>query len=497
MKKLSSLVIIICLLLTSCQLESGNLSSESNPVSITEGTTELYTVDINSFTETTYTTGVTEPTDISGIPVPEETLTADNSVTASSQKVTSATSSQVQTTNKPTSAVRPTVPTTKKPTVPATQKPTAPTTQPQPSASEMRAIWISCYDYTSAAGKTRAQYKAVTDKMFRTIKSNGLNTAFVHLRANSDAFYKSSIFPYSVYIAGKEGASLPFDPFEVLLESAAANGISVHGWINPFRVSTQNKVAALSATNPAKIILDSGNADGRVCVLSNGIYYNPADTENHKLILDGVKEIISKYNIDGIHIDDYFYPSTDASIDKTQYNTYRQSGGTLTLAKWRVANINAFVSALYSTVKATDSSLVVSISPSGQLDKTLRENSADCRTWLSHKGYADMIIPQIYFGFNHQTEDFNKLLKQWASLPRHSSVRLVCGIAAYKCAKADNYAGSGKTEWQNSTDILARQITAIRSNKNYSGFAVFSYADLERAACKTEIENMKKTISAN
>ena len=231
-------------------------------------------------------------------------------------------------------------------------------------------------------------------------------------------------------------------------------------------------------------------------VLSNGIYYNPASTENHKLILDGVREIIGKYDIDGIHIDDYYYPTTEASFDKAQYDAYRNAGGTLSLSKWRISNVNGFVLSLYSTVKTADSSLIVSISPSGQIDKTLNEAYADCRHWLSQKGYADIIIPQIYFGFNHQTEGFSKLLNQWASLPRHSSVKLVCGIAAYKCAKSDAYAGAGKNEWTQSTDILARQTKAIRSNKNYSGVAVFSYSDLNRSACKTEIENMKKEFTS-
>ena len=110
------------------------------------------------------------------------------------------------------------------------------------------------------------------------------------------------------------------------------------------------------------------------------------------------------------------------------------------------------------------------------------------------KRYADIIIPQIYFGFDHQTQDFEKLLKQWAYLPRHASVKLVCGIPAYKCAKADAYAGTGKDEWTRNRDVLARQLQSIRKNKNYSGFAVFSYADLERAACKTEIQNLKNEI---
>ncbi|MBO5858643.1 MAG: family 10 glycosylhydrolase [Clostridia bacterium] len=486
MKKISSLLIIILLFLTSCQIDSGNAPETSvTAYAPIESVTQVY----NEITETTldFQTAVSEE---------NSSLQALESTTASSVtniSTTRQTITTVPTTQKPITAA-----TTQKTTVPTTQKPTASTTQSQPvvSSSEMRAIWISCYDYTSAAGKTRAQYKAITDTMFRTIKNNGFNTAFVHLRANSDAFYKSDIFPYSKYIAGKEGASLSFDPFEVLLESAKANGISVHGWINPFRVSTQSNVSALSSSNPAKKILDSGNADGRVRVISNGIYYNPAITENHKLILDGVREIIRKYDVDGIHIDDYFYPTTDTSFDSAQYSAYKNSGGTLTLSKWRVANVNAFVSALYSTVKAQDSSLIVSISPAGQIDKTLNEAYADCRLWLSQKGYADLIIPQIYFGFNHQTQDFTKLLNQWASLPRHSSVKLVCGIAAYKCSSEDNYAGSGKKEWTQSTDILARQTRAIRNNKNYSGIAVFSYSDLNRSACKTEIENLKKEFTS-
>ena len=490
MKRISSLFIIILLTFTACQPSAGKSAKESSaelnttaPDTLSVTTlTEISSVSVSEFESLL----VTAQTDESGSTIPTESVTHQHTAT-----LTNATQkSTVPSTQKPM------VPTTKKPTS-TTQKPTEPVTQakPAPKPAEMKAIWISCYDYTSAAGKTRAQYKAITDKMFQNVKSYGFNTAFVHLRANSDAFYQSDIFPYSTYIAGKEGNTLPFDPFAVLLESAKANGISVHGWINPFRVNTQSNVNLLSAKNPAKKILDSGNSEGRVCVLANGIYYNPAHAENHKLIFDGVREIISKYDIDGIHIDDYFYPSTSEEIDKIQYSAYKNSGGSLTLSKWRIATVNSFVSTLYSTVKAADSTLTVSISPSGTIDKTLNEAYADCRTWLKYSGYADIIIPQIYFGFEHQTQDFEKLLKQWSSLPRHSSVKLMCGIAAYKCAKSDAYAGTGRDEWTQNTDILARQLKSIRANSNYSGFAVFSYADLNRAACKTEIANLKNEIT--
>lgn len=367
-------------------------------------------------------------------------------------------------------------------------------TTPDSPQNELRAVWISCYDHISAAGKTKNEYKAETDKMFETIQNCGLNTAFVHLRAFSDAFYKSEIYPYSSYIAGKEGAELPFDPFEVMLESADKYEISVHGWINPFRISTKADTENLSDKNPAKQIIDAGNAGGEICILENGIYYNPSCVTNHKRIIDGVKEIISKYDIDGIHIDDYFYPSTETDVDSSQYSAYLAQGGFLSLSEWRKTYVDSFVSSLYSAVKSVDSNLTVSISPAAQIDKNLNELYADCQLWLSAKGYADMIIPQLYYGFEHETLDFMTLLEDWGNMSRNPEIRLVCGLAAYKCAEKDEYAGTGSDEWQSNSDILSRQLNAIQKNENYCGFVIFSYSDLTRENCSAEIENLKITL---
>ncbi len=500
MKKLIPLILIICLLFTSCQLSKDKIiisESETYSEILTEGYTEYYS----------YTLAQTET-----LTETQEAQTVMNIITsvASTVKSTLAASKHDKTTRAATVNKITVKPTTKSITKPTTRPVTVPETRPVTTTSahtkaptkpapsvqnELRGIWISCFDHISAAGKTRAEYKAATDKMFSNIRDCGLNTAFVHLRAFSDAFYQSDIYPYSVYIAGKEGATLPFDPFAVMLESASQYGISVHGWINPFRVSTKKDPSLLSGKNPAKAILDSGNAEGEICILSNGIYYNPSCPSNHERIIDGVREIISKYDIDGIHIDDYFYPSTAAEVDKKQYAQYKAAGGTLSLSDWRRNCVNAFVSSLYSAIKSFDSSLVFSISPAAQLDKNLNELYADCELWLSKAGYADLIIPQIYFGFEHETQDFRFLLEKWSSISRASGVRLACGIAAYKCATNDKYAGSGASEWQNNTDILARQLKAIRNNKNYCGFVVFSYQDLTRNACKTEIRNLKKAVT--
>lgn len=484
MKKLIPLILIICLLLPSCQPSKTQFIAESASAN---GSEEFTTAaEYSSFEESTAYDS-TEAVTAAVLP----SFTA-NSITNTVSRVSS-TAGVSKTAALSVSAPASTRAATAAPK-PASPKTTAGTTKPAETQTELRGIWISCYDYISAAGKTRSEYKAETDKMFKSIAACGFNTAFVHMRAFSDAFYESDIYPYSSFVAGTEGASLPFDPFKVILESAKKYGISVHGWINPFRVSTKNDPSLLSASNPAKKILDGGNSEGEVCILKNGIYYNPACVSNHKLILDGVREILGKYDIDGIHIDDYFYPSTDKSIDSKQYSQYKASGGALSLAEWRRASVNSFVSSLYSTVKATSSNLTVSISPAAQIEKNKNELYADCDLWLSSKGYADIIIPQIYFGFEHETLDFQSLLAEWAALPRNPQIKLVCGLAAYKCGKNDAYAGAGSAEWQENTDILARQLKCIRKNKNYSGFVVFSYKDLNRAACKTEIQNLKEAV---
>ena len=363
------------------------------------------------------------------------------------------------------------------------------------SPEEIKGVWISCYDHISAYQKTKSQYLAETDRMFETIKSCGLNTAFVHLRAFSDAFYESDIFPYSSYIAGKQGNTLPFDPFEVMLTSAEKHGISIHGWINPFRISSKPDISALSNDNPARKIFESENKNGEICILDNGIYYNPTCESNHKIILDGIKEIIRKYDINGIHIDDYFYPSTDKNIDKLQFGNYLSDGGCLSLNEWRKTNVNAFVSALYSTVKSENKDMIVSISPSANTETNENELYADCGLWLSEEGYADMIIPQIYFGFNHETHPFGETLKKWGAFERNPSVKLLCGIASYKCNEKYSYISENeKLDWQSRKNNLAMQVDGIRKNKNYCGFAVFSYGDLINEKCKEEIDNLRNII---
>lgn len=133
-----------------------------------------------------------------------------------------------------------------------------------------------------------------------------------------------------------------------------------------------------------------------------GIYYNPGSEEARQLIVDGVKEIVANYNVDGIHFDDYFYPTTDASFDSGTYAAYQNSGGTLSLADWRRENVNILVRQTYAAIKSINPSVKFGISPQGNMSNNYNVQYSDVAKWISTSGYVDYICPQVYFGFQNQ-----------------------------------------------------------------------------------------------
>ena len=473
MKKLIPLILIICLLLPSCQPSKTQFIAE---ITSANGSEEFTTAaEYSSFEESTAYDS-TEAVTAAVLP----SFTA-NSITNTVSRVSS-TAGVLNTAALSVSAPASTRAATAAPK-PASPKTTAGTTKPAETQTELRGIWISCYDYISAAGKTRSEYKAETDKMFKSIAACGFNTAFVHMRDFSDAFYESDIYPYSSFVAGTEGASLPFDPFKVILESAKKYGISVHGWINPFRVSTKNDPSLLSASNPAKKILDGGNSEGEVCILKNGIYYNAACVSNHKLILDGVREIIGKYDIDGIHIDDYFYPTTENSFDNDEFIR----SGAPDIAVWRRENTSCLVGKIYKTVKSVNPQLLFGISPQGNISQNMDVQYADVEKWTNSNGYCDYIVPQIYYGYENSECPYAETVAAWENMIKAKDVSLVVGLCTYKYGSTDEWAGNGADEWINRTDIVSKQTADILKDKKINGVSFYSYASTFENPVSSEI----------
>ncbi len=360
---------------------------------------------------------------------------------------------------------------------------------------ETKAVWISYLEYQSILqGKSKSQFTNNIKTMFGNLANNGFNTVYVHARSHSDAMYDSDIYPWSVYCTGTEGNNPGYDPLAIMVNEAHKLGLKIEAWINPYRIKGTSNTSKIASSSPAYKWL---NTD-KVIVLDNGIYYNPADEEVIELIVSGVEEIVRKYDVDGIHFDDYFYPTTAESFDRNHYNDYLASGGTKSLASWRRSNVNTLIKKVYSAIKAIDGNCRFGVSPAGNMDQNYNTLYCDVNTWVTSAGYVDYICPQIYFGFNNKSRPYLTVLDEFSSMITRKDVELIVGLAAYKIGVEDTYAGaSGKTEWMEQSDILARQVSSARNEKHYGGFALYRYDSVYnpsssvRSEVKEELKNLK------
>lgn len=356
------------------------------------------------------------------------------------------------------------------------------------TTSEMRGVWLAYVNYRDVIkGNNQAQFTANMDKMFSNIADAGFNTVFAQVRPFGDALYDSAYFPWSRYLTGTEGQDPGYDPLEIMCGLADKYELRIEAWINPYRVRTDNR--ALSADNPARKWIEAG--DSAALKWQEGIYYNPGNEKARKLIVDGVREILENYDVDGIHFDDYFYPTTDMRFDAA---TYQASGSKLSQADWRRENVNLLIRQVYQTVKSVKPDCVFGISPQGNMENNYDGQFIDCAQWLANDGYLDYIMPQIYYGFNNAKNPFASTVQKWNDLIKTDHIKLYVGLGAYKLGTDDQWAGEkGRSEWLNTTDLLTRMIKTAREAQNYGGIAVYSYDSLflnPSAQVKKEVSNM-------
>jgi uncharacterized lipoprotein YddW (UPF0748 family) len=308
--------------------------------------------------------------------------------------------------------------------------------------------------------------------MFDNIKGLGFNTVYMQVRAYGDAYYSSALYPSGEQYDGIMGGAMAFDPLSVMVKSAHDRGLSIHAWINPMRLGDDTDIKNVSDSYLYKQWYNSDNRRGKMVVKSGNYWYlNPAYSDCINLISDGIAEILSNYNVDGVQIDDYFYPTTNASFDKSAYSS---SGTSLSLSNWRYQNVNRMVKRLYDTVHSVMPDAVFGISPQGTVENNAPQY-ADVTLWCKTAGYCDYILPQVYMGFEHATAPYEELISTWSSLVKAPGVKLVIGLAPYKIGATDNWAGSGKNEWINNTNIISRQMASAEKLSNYGGVALYRY----------------------
>ncbi len=364
-----------------------------------------------------------------------------------------------------------------------------PITEPQEDAplnyEEVRAVWIPVMQYEEwMLGKSEAAFRKAAEDAFRNCTELGINTVYVHVRAYGDAYYDSTLFPAGSYLDGD------YDPLAVMTEAAHAQGLSIHAWINPMRCASADRLAAAGTAYPLGEWYQDPAKNGTWLVQSGSLYYlNPAYPEVRQLIADGVTEILTQYEVDGIHIDDFFYPTQDPGFDAQAF----ADSGASDLAAWRRGNCNAMVQELYRAVKAQDERLLFGISPQGNMRTNYETLYADAARWCSEEGFCDYIVPQIYYGFGNSTCPFAETAQLWAETA--SSARLILGLAPYKIGQTDPWAGAGAEEWRTDPETLSRQTAFAESLENVSGTAFYSYASLfapeETAAAMVQAEAVR------
>lgn len=350
---------------------------------------------------------------------------------------------------------------------------------------EFRAIWISYLEYMNYGkdGFTEKSFQSAIDTMFDNAVKLNMNAVVVHVRPFGDAMYDSKYFPWSKYASGTQGVDPGFDPLEYMVKAAHERGLQIHAWLNPYRVTTASTdYSKLSKDNPARVWHDDKDKTNDRNILSYGgnLYYNPASKEVQTLIINGVKEIVQNYDVDGIHFDDYFYPSLGSkyasNFDSVEYKAYAADAKAdnktpMSIADWRRNNVNTLVKNIHAAIKKIDSNVQFGISPGGFYD-SLTSNMGyyvDYKTWLSSDQYIDYICPQIYWTFSNKSYPFDKTLDKWLSFRTSSTVKMYIGIATYK-------AGSTlEPDWKNNVNELKEQVEYGRDTKKVDGFIFFRY----------------------
>ena len=339
---------------------------------------------------------------------------------------------------------------------------------------EMKATWISYLELQDILTKSsKSQFQKRLGAMLDNIRNMGLNTVILHARPYADALYKSELYPTSSLLTEKAGSKMPFDPLSIAVSEAHKRGLSIHAWINPLRGQTTKELKLVDDKFVTKKWYNNRKKSDKIWEKEGRWYFNPAYPDVRKLIADGAKEIVKKYDVDGLHFDDYFYPTTSKKFDKIAKNKF---GRKMTLAQFRLSNCNKMVKETYQVIHKQSKTIKFGISPQGSIQNNYNSQYADVKRWCKEGGYVDYISPQIYFGFKNTTSPFEQTVKQWKKITTNKKVSISVGLAMYKVGmKSDQYAGKGKKEWNTgSADIIKRQIEYLK-RENLNSFILYGY----------------------
>jgi len=352
---------------------------------------------------------------------------------------------------------------------------------PPPTPREFRAVWVATVaniDWPSKpglpAGEQQREARAILDR----VAALHLNAVVLQVRPAADALYRSGLEPWSYYLTGEQGKppDPDYDPLTFWIEEAHRRGLHLHAWLNPFRARLAGSThemhpSHVSRTHPAWVKSYGGY-----------LWLDPGEPGARQQTLDVVADLTRRYDLDGIHIDDYFYPypvndpATGKEMefpDDPSWNVYRQSGGTLERADWRRQNVNLLIEQMHKVIRHEKPSVLFGISPFGIPRPGIPKGVvgfdqyaklyADTQLWL-RSGWCDYWTPQLYWKVRSPGQPFRPLLEQWVR-ENVKGRHVWPGLSVSRVGEAPN---------QYAPEEILEQIAIARETPGVSGQVLFS-----------------------
>ncbi|MEU8384278.1 family 10 glycosylhydrolase [Streptosporangium sp. NPDC048865] len=350
-----------------------------------------------------------------------------------------------------------------------------------PPLRQMRGMWIASVaniNWPSRAGLSAERQRAEYVGWLDLARARGLNAVFVQIRPTADAFWPSRYEPWSQYLTGVQGGDPGYDPLAFMVKETHRRGLAFHAWFNPYRVSMQDDPALLHPDHPGR------RHPGWIVPYGGKLYYNPGLPEVRAFVQDAMMDAVTRYDIDGLHFDDYFYPVNTTAFDDAEAYA-RHGAGFPDLAAWRRENVDLLVRETQRRVRRVKPEIAWGISPSGiwrnrATDPLGSETSggqsydnlhADTRGWV-RKGWLDYIAPQLYWYIGQSNADYAKLVPWWSGVAAGTGTQLWIGQAAYKAGAAGQPA-----EWSR-PDELSRHLTLNEGHPEVGGDIWYNSGDV-------------------
>lgn len=352
---------------------------------------------------------------------------------------------------------------------------------------ELRGAWVSTVfnlDWPSKGsyGKMEVQ-KNEYIKLLDELQGMGMNAVFVQVRPSADAIYPSNLVPWTSFLTGTAGKDPGYDPLQFLIEETHRRGMEFHAWFNPFRASTGSDTSKLPANHVAK------EHPEWIVKFGSTLYINPGIPEARQSIINVIMEVVQRYDIDGVHLDDYFYPTGETTSSKfnddSTYKSYNYMQFT-NKGDWRRDNINSFVRDLGQSIEAVKPAISYGISPFGVWRNKAKDITgsdskagitaydnyyADVQTWIQN-GWVDYVAPQLYWSLSRNEVRYDILADWWANEVKGTNVKLYIGHAPYKL-------GTKEIGWNSASEII-NQLKYNEGIPEIKGSIFFSAKELQK-----------------